>query len=457
MKKWLFIFVLCVMVFCKTTLSYAVDDVSPEYKAQLEAERAAQIATELRTRLAEEAVAKQRAVDEKKQHIQQDLIDKLESEIKVYEKNLADVGSQKRTLSNTIGSIELRRKQTQAAIVLTQEKIKIATKRIEGLGTQIQKKAQSITLNTLAASVALRTIRENDDHTFLELFLREGSVGTAWDAGEKLLSASASITDHVESLKKEKVAILALKTANEGEKKNLGIQERDSVEKKKGLEAVESEKRDLLKQTKNKESSYQLILRAKRDAKREFEEQMRAYESQLKYVLDESKIPHTGSGVLSYPVSKVVITQKFGQTAFAKSGAYNGKGHNGVDFGVSIGTPVKSAGGGMVAGTGNTDAHAGCYSYGKWILIRHTNGLATLYGHLSTISSSVGDSVSAGDTIGYSGNTGYSTGPHLHFTLFASDAVRIVRMADIGSRSGCRDASIPVAPTTGYLNPLDYL
>jgi murein DD-endopeptidase MepM/ murein hydrolase activator NlpD len=384
-------------------------------------------------------------------------IQKLENEIKKYEKDLADVGSTKKTLSSNIAQIEVSKKRAQAAIVLTQNKIKIAEQRIDNLGTQITQKGNSIALNMAAAGLALRSLQQVGDQTFLEQFLTEGSLGDVWGANEDLEEVQVSITDYVDKLKQEKVAIQKLKEANEGEKKTLSVEQRNHAEKKRGLEAVEEEKRVLLKQTKNKETEYQMILRLKREAKEEFENQLRNYESQLKYVLDQSTIPTSGSGALTWPVANVRITQKFGNTAFAKAGAYNGKGHNGVDFGVPTGTPLLAAADGLVEASGNTDTHKGCYSYGKWILLRHNNGLSTLYGHLSSISASVGETVSRGSTIGYSGNTGYSTGPHLHFTVFASSAVRVVRMADIGSKSGCRNASIPVSPTGGYLNPLDYL
>lgn len=421
-------------------------------------------ASEEAARAAEEAwKAKEAEQKAKKEALKQQIdsqqaeIDKLEKEIQQYESELQKVGANKKTLASTIAQIEVSKKKAQAAIQLTQNKIKIAEKRIEDLGTQIVKKGQSIRFNTTAAKLALQSLHQHDEETFIEQLLQEGSLGEAWNAGEQLEEVQASISEYVERLKEEKKSIQQLKEANEGEKKNLASQQRAHSEKKRGLEAVEDEKRVLLKQTKNKETEYQMILRLKREAKEEFENQLRSYESQLKYVLDQASIPKSGSGALAWPLAKVTITQKFGQTAFAKAGAYNGKGHNGVDFGTPTGTPLLAAADGFVEGTGNTDVHAGCYSYGKWILIRHNNGLTTLYGHLSQISVSVGQQVGRGDTIGYSGNTGYSTGPHLHFTVFASPAVKIVRMADIGSRSGCRNASIPVAATSGYLNPLDYL
>jgi murein DD-endopeptidase MepM/ murein hydrolase activator NlpD len=151
------------------------------------------------------------------------------------------------------------------------------------------------------------------------------------------------------------------------------------------------------------------------------------------------------------------ITQYFGNTAFAQSGAYNGKGHNGIDCGIPTGTKVLATLGGTVIETGNTDAVPGCLSYGKWILIEHGNGLSSLYGHLSSVNVSTGQTVSTGQLIGHSGNTGYSTGPHLHFTVFASKGVQVVRLGDVKSITSCGAARVPVAGFEAYINPIDYL
>ncbi len=83
--------------------------------------------------------------------------------------------------------------------------------------------------------------------------------------------------------------------------------------------------------------------------------------------------------------------------------------HGGIDFAIKIGEPIYAAFDGVVR-VAKTNG-----GYGKMVLIRHFNNLETLYGHLSKILVDVGQEVKAGDTIGYSGNTGFSTGPHLHF------------------------------------------
>lgn len=85
--------------------------------------------------------------------------------------------------------------------------------------------------------------------------------------------------------------------------------------------------------------------------------------------------------------------------------------HQGVDIGVPYGTPISAPGDGVVL-------YAGWYSgYGNYVQVNHGYGIVTTYGHLSSIVVHVGESVSRGQLIGYTGDTGYSTGPHLDFAV----------------------------------------
>lgn len=89
--------------------------------------------------------------------------------------------------------------------------------------------------------------------------------------------------------------------------------------------------------------------------------------------------------------------------------------HTGVDFGVGVGTSVRSAANGIVSWVGSQGA------YGNTIKVRHPDGYTTLYGHLSGYSVKPGQKVKAGQSIGRSGNSGRSTGAHLHFEVRSRD------------------------------------
>lgn len=90
---------------------------------------------------------------------------------------------------------------------------------------------------------------------------------------------------------------------------------------------------------------------------------------------------------------------------------YYHPGHNGLDFGVVVGTEIKSTMDGKVTYAGWNDQ-----GYGNLVIVEN-GSYKTYYAHLSSIPVSVGDTVGAGSVVGLSGNTGHSTGPHLHYEI----------------------------------------
>jgi len=102
------------------------------------------------------------------------------------------------------------------------------------------------------------------------------------------------------------------------------------------------------------------------------------------------------------------ITQKYGE--IIPGVTVNNRPHTGIDYGCPKGTPILASNDGevMAAGWDLT-------GYGFRVILKHPDGRATLYGHLDSIGVNVGDKVKQGQEIGISGDTGYATGPHLHF------------------------------------------
>ncbi len=96
-------------------------------------------------------------------------------------------------------------------------------------------------------------------------------------------------------------------------------------------------------------------------------------------------------------------------------------GHTGIDYRANVGTPIAAAGDGVVTIASESGWNGG---YGKTVLISHAGGMTTRYGHMSDVQVRVGQRVSQGQQIGLSGNTGRSTGPHLHFELRVNGAAR---------------------------------
>jgi murein DD-endopeptidase MepM/ murein hydrolase activator NlpD len=263
----------------------------------------------------------------------------------------------------------------------------------------------------------------------------------------------SNIRDTVTDVKEVKQT-LEEDQVEEEEKKKLLEEEKEKLKvKQTTLDLNKAAQQKELEITKNQESNYKKIVEDSKKKKAAFEKEMFEYEAKLKYVLDPKSIPKANSSPLSWPVDNVYITQQFGKTN-ASARLYVSGSHNGVDFRAPIGTPIKSSGNGKVAGTGNTDADCPRVSFGKWILIKYDNGLATTYGHLSKIEVSPGQVVTAGQIVGYSGNTGYSTGPHLHVSAYAADAVNPVTRPS-ASCPGV-NMTMPVSAVNAYLDPLLY-
>ena len=184
---------------------------------------------------------------------------------------------------------------------------------------------------------------------------------------------------------------------------------------------------------------------------KDFEKELRDYESELQFILDPSKLPN--AGVLSWPLDSIFVTQEFG----AKTGPHRTytSGHSGTDFRARTPLPVKAMADGIVKGIGDTDISCPGVSFGKWIFIEYNNGLSSTYGHLLLIKVVEGQKVRRGEVVGYTGGTGRSTGPHLHVSLYAGSAVSV---ATVPSKS-CpgRILKQPIAATNAYLDPMYYL
>uniref|UniRef100_A0AAU2K1R5 M23 family metallopeptidase n=1 Tax=Streptomyces sp. NBC_00049 TaxID=2903617 RepID=A0AAU2K1R5_9ACTN len=113
----------------------------------------------------------------------------------------------------------------------------------------------------------------------------------------------------------------------------------------------------------------------------------------------------------SKPVEKYTLSATFG-----KGGNMWSHKHSGQDFAVPTGTPVKAAGAGTVVKAGPNGGGDGP-AYGNAIVIKHANNTYSQYAHLSKLQVKIGQKVGAGQRIALSGNTGNSSGPHLHFEI----------------------------------------
>ncbi|MCX4715179.1 M23 family metallopeptidase [Streptomyces virginiae] len=117
------------------------------------------------------------------------------------------------------------------------------------------------------------------------------------------------------------------------------------------------------------------------------------------------------TGLWDKPLEKYTLSATFG-----KGGNMWSHKHSGQDFAVPVGTPVKAAAAGTVVKAGPNGGGDGP-AYGNAIVIKHANNTYSQYAHLSKIQIKIGQKVKASQRIALSGNTGNSSGPHLHFEI----------------------------------------
>lgn len=379
-------------------------------------------------------------------------IAKLEEDIKQYQIELDALGKQKNSLNVSIKQLDLTRKKLIADISVTTNKIDKTNLKIRELSLEINNKQERISNNINAISLAIRQINEFEQNDVLATILSENDFTEAWNDIDNMIAVSNKVRQMIIELKEIKSDLEDTRKETTDAKNELVRLKAKLADQKKIIDQNTAEKKKLLAQTKNSETNYQKLLKDRLAKKDAFEKELRDYESQLQYVLDPSKLPN--GGVLSWPLDYIYITQSFGKTEAGKRLYANGT-HNGVDFRAPIGTPVKALADGVVAGIGNTDIQCPGVSFGRFVLIKYNNGLASTFGHLSLIKVNTGDKVSRGEIVGYSGNTGYSTGPHLHLSIYAKDAVNLKTLPSKSCPG--RVLTQPISPINAYLDPMYYL
>lgn len=377
-------------------------------------------------------------------------IQSLEAEIAAFQKELDALGNKKNTLQSTINSLALSQKQLAARIKITENKIASTNLRIRELTNSIGDKEEAIAADRLAIAGTLRGIVENERESLVVRLVSSDSFGGAWREVDREMQFNTALERDIGALRAARTKLATDRNEVTAIKKNLVSLQKDLSLQKKSVDLNKAAQQKLLADTKNQESVYQKLVAEKQAEEAAFEAELFALASKLKFILDPSRVPSQGKGVLRWPLDNVFITQQFGKTSSSQRLYVSGT-HDGVDFRASIGVPVRAALSGIVLET-NNGAVQNC-QYGKWALIKHGNGLATLYAHLSDIGVKKDEVVATGQVIGFAGDTGYATGPHLHFGTYLAEAISFKRYT---CKSG-GVVTIPIAPINAYLNPLSYL
>ncbi len=398
--------------------------------------------------------------------LQQDIQDRgsrlaeIEKEIAKFEQDLKVVGAEKQTLQKAINQLVLERKKVSAEISKTENLISSTDLEINKLILEISSTERTIEQIEHAIAQIIRSEYKAGHTSLIELLLQYDQLSEFWGAFEAYETVRSSMSVKVGELASLQRLLDEKREENTDKRSNLVSLQNQYQDQNLVLGSNQQEQSELLAVTKNEEQTYQRLLAEKQEARDQIIKDLRDFEAKLQFFLDPNTIPPPGTAVFDWPLKNVIVTQYFGGSEFAKRnpGIYGGRAyHPGIDMGTPRGTTIYAPLSGTVRATGNTDIVPGCYSWGKWTLIDHSNGLSTLYAHQDVISVSPGQKVGTGEVIGYTGNTGYSTGPHLHFTVYVKEGVTVRQFNEIKTVTSCGPASTPVAATDAYVDPSLYL
>ncbi len=304
----------------------------------------------------------------------------LEDEIAGYQKTLNVLGTQHQTLQSAIKTIDVLAPADDDAVKVTQNKLAATDLTLSQLRRDIATKEDLIQLDRDTVARSIRNVAAASDSSLVEQLFSNDTLTDAWTDIDNTAALNDTLRTQVQVLSRREGELAGKQDAESANRQKLASLQQDLVSQQQQLDAAKAAKDKLLTQTKSSEASYQRPHHPEEGAAEGIRE--RALEPRGKpeaggrvehpacgpghtrlAVLDT--VMNACKGKASALGNNFCITQFFGNTSFATANPqiYNGAGHNAIDIGVPIGTPVQAALSGTVLGTGNTDLVPGCYSF----------------------------------------------------------------------------------------------
>lgn len=385
---------------------------------------------------------------EKKIKEQEELLKKLREEAAKQEEQLEQTREQASSLENYISYFNNEVYKLQAKISVKREEILSTQLAVQKVDLEIEKKEDDIDTTKEQMTVLFQDIYKTDQESIIELVFKYDNFSAFFNEVQARRSLQETIDEKLEDLKKFKAELEDNKKRLDEQKGQLEKDAKILRDQRLILEQKSIEQSRLLSQTKSQEEVYKETLVEIQEKEREVNLEIFELEDRLRRELDPNSVPSANKNLLQWP-TEGIITQGYGciHNSWAR-GSYpscdGGKGgfHNGVDIAAGLGTPIRAAQDGVIKAVESSP-----YAYGYWVAIEHPSGLVTAYTHMSSIRPvAVGQSVKAGQLVGYMDSTGYSTGPHTHFMVYAPGTFRTQPSKIAG-----------ILPIGATLNPFDYL
>ena len=326
-------------------------------------------------------------------------IDEIRDKINYYSNQSASLSADIALIENETALLDLDIQSTEAQAETKQLEIAI-------LEEAIREQEANVAYQREILEEMIFELNKNDGIGFIEVLFGSEDFNELFSVVERLESVNAEMNTTLGETHATKQRLSDNKLDQEENLDELLVLQDEMEMQLIQLEHSAEAKEVLIASTEASESQYRVLMSELRQEQAYISSQLAQLHTDLEGKI--SSLDELGDAtIFTWPVNGI-ITAIFHDPSYPFRHLFE---HGGLDIAVPSGTPIESAAPGYVAW-----ARTG-RSYGNYVMVIHADGYATLYAHLSSINVTTDQFVSRGQIIGYSGNTGLSTGPHLHMEL----------------------------------------
>lgn len=343
-------------------------------------------------------------------------LEKLESEQESIQQKQQEIKSKINSLEYEQATAIAKKEVLDEQILLTNQEIDNITDQIAEFVVLIEQKAEEVKEAQKAEKdqwelykVRMRAMEENGTISYYAIIFGASSFADMLARIDEVSMIMESDEHLYEDLVDARKATEDAKTALEETKAEQEVKKVELQEKEAELQTRVDEAAALIQEIENNLEESEALYAESVEEENRINEEIAEMEAALEKMSAGAVV---GTGAFLWPSDiSVRVTSPFGTRLHPIYGTY--RTHNGIDIGgVGYNSNVVASDGGTVL----TAQYSS--SYGNYVTISHGNGYTTLYAHMNSLAVSAGDAVSQGEVIGYTGSTGNSTGPHIHYEIW---------------------------------------